>query len=117
LRVLTRRVNGVFGVTWRGAWVMRSEALLPALATSPNSVETQRLPSWKPLCASRSLSTHVSVRIACPLTTLPAPLPEGRSPSAALEMVVNATAAPSAAITAPTASSRLLPPVGSAARR
>src|SRR4051812_33720633 len=50
LRVLTLRVNGVFTPTTFGDWVISSVGLFAATPTSPNAVETQRLPSWKPVC-------------------------------------------------------------------
>src|SRR4051812_6254502 len=49
--------------TLRGADVMSRDGFLSAVPTSPNSVLTQRLPSWKPLCGASGLPWQVFPRI------------------------------------------------------
>src|SRR3954451_5442122 len=49
--------------TLRGADVMRRDGFLPAVPPSPNSVLTQRLQSWKPLCGASGLPWQVFPRI------------------------------------------------------
>src|SRR3954463_14668778 len=49
--------------TLRGADVMSSDGFLSAVPTSPNSVLTQRLPSWKPVCAASFVPWQVLPRI------------------------------------------------------
>ncbi len=107
--MLTLSVKGVFGATLVGASTISREASFAAEATSPNSVETQRSPFWKPSCAGSLLSMQVSVRIFCPLTTLPAPLSLAAfvcGVSSACDSCANPIAPPAATTTAPTASRR-----------
>ena len=43
---------------------MSSDGFLSAVPTSPNSVDTHRLPSWKPVCGSRPLSSQELPRMS-----------------------------------------------------
>src|SRR3954454_20377174 len=49
--------------TLRGADVMSRDGFLSAVPTSPNSVLTQQLPSWKPVCGASGLPWQVFPRI------------------------------------------------------
>src|SRR4051794_39497522 len=59
-------VNASLTPTFVGAWVISSDGLFSATPTSPNSVETQRLPFWKPSCGSSWLSSQLLVRMPRP---------------------------------------------------
>jgi hypothetical protein len=85
LRVLTFRVNGWPASTDAGASVISRVGFFSCGPTSPNAVDTHRLPVWKPSCGSNVLSLQSLARISRPLTVLPAVVP---ALSSALEIWV-----------------------------